>query len=57
MRNRSIALAIAIGLCRDRGADAARRIARGRLVRMSAGARCPRCTDRRLGEPGQGTGA
>jgi hypothetical protein len=57
MRNRSIALAIAFGLCHDRGADAAGRIARGRLVRMSAGARGPRRTGRRLGEPGQGTGA
>jgi hypothetical protein len=57
MRNRSIALAIAIGLCRDRGADAARRIARGRLIQVLAGAWCPRWTGRRLGEPGQGTGA
>lgn len=52
MRNRSIALAIAIGLFRDGGPDAASRIALGRPVQVPAGAGCPRWSDRRFGAPG-----
>jgi predicted Na+-dependent transporter len=56
MRNLSIALAIAIGVFRDQGADAALLIALAYVVQVQAGAWYVRLTDRLFGAPKQGAG-
>jgi predicted Na+-dependent transporter len=51
MRNLSIALAIAIGVFREQGADAALLIALAYVVQVQAGASYGRATDRLFGAP------